>query len=103
MLAYDPDLSGPSSPQRCPQPTVMHVLSGDGLAQWARRVILTSTRVLVLALREPSGPRRAPPPGWWISLKRGKNGHLHHPGLRFSEGNRYSTTIILFGSESGIH
>ena len=46
----NPILSGPSSPQRCSQPTVKHVPKRDGSAQWAVRVIFSSTRVLVLGL-----------------------------------------------------
>src|SRR5712671_3908277 len=50
ILAYEPDLSGPSSPQRCSQPTAKHVPKQDGSAQWAVGVIFSSTRVLVLGL-----------------------------------------------------
>lgn len=47
ILAYEPDLSGPSSPQRCSQPTGKHIRKGKRRAQWAIRIIISSTRVLV--------------------------------------------------------
>src|SRR5260370_23329502 len=50
ILAYEPDLSGPSSPQRCSQPTVMHVPKRYRPAQWAIRIIIMSPRVLVPGL-----------------------------------------------------
>src|SRR5882672_2845025 len=113
-------------PAACSQPAVIHLLDCDSLAQWAIRTIFSCTRVLVLGWKGRSGirggygfalrtarpargtsmdlnlevPRSSGPARIWSPQE--MNFLLLHASS-FSGGNCYSTTIILFGSESGIH
>ncbi len=55
LLAYDPDESGSSSPQRSPQPIAQQDKGCAKIAQWAEGFNFFSTRVLVSALPETAG------------------------------------------------